>query len=261
MRASYKIVLTALPLAATSVVVSWFLARDGFWYYWIFEVLGFTLLLVFGMTGLLLPLFYQSASIGRASPAAITSIDTPSVEPATMSSEELDRYWRSAGRVGAVLFVSAGGFVGFLDGWWVYEVFVQGGQGISPSLGVAIALVLGGVVVVLLAGAISAFRHRPVGLEITSDGLRIRHAHAPDLSIHWSDKRLWLAIEDHRDFYPNSPRRPPWSLTVGHWSSYGISTPFAQSVLANLRVCRPDVRESAVPLRGGKSLRRYFVTP
>lgn len=196
MRASYKIVLVVVPLAATSVVVSWFLAQGGFWYYWIFEVLGFSLLLVFGMMGLLLPMFYHSASLGRTPLAAIPSVEAPSGGPATMSREDLEGYWRSGGRFGAVVFLSAGAFVGFLDGWWVYEVFVQAGQGISPSLGAAIAIVLGGVVAALLVGGISAFRQQPVGLEITANGLRIRHAHAPDLSIQWSDKKLWLAIED-----------------------------------------------------------------
>lgn len=261
MRASYKIILTVLPLAAASVVVSWFLARDGFWFYWIFEVLGFSMLLVFGMMGLLLSMFYQSESAGRALPGASPRIDTPSVELETMSREELEGYWRSAGRFGAVLFVSAGSFVGLLDGWWIYEVFLQPGQGISPSLGAAIAIVLGACVVALVWGGISAFTHRPVRLEITSDGLRIQHARAPDLVIRWSDKRLWLVIQDQREFYTKSPQKPPWNLTIGRWNSYGVSTPFAQSLLAKLRVSRPDVRESAVLLGKGRSLTRYLVTP
>lgn len=261
MRASYRAVLAVLPLAAISVVVSWFLAQDGFWYYWVFEVLGFSLLLVFGMMGLLLPMYYQSASLGRSTLAAIPPIEASSGKLVTMSREELEGYWRAASRFGAVLFISGGAFVGFLDGWWVYEVFVQAGQGIAPSFGAAIGVVLGGVVLALLVSGVRSFTHRPVAVELTGDGLRIQHSHAPDLSIQWSDKKLWLAIEDQRDFYANSPRHAPWNLTIGRWSTYGVSTSFAQSVIADLRVRRPDVTETTIPTVGGKALRRYYVMP
>ena len=263
MRTSYKIVLAVVALSAISVVVSWFLAQDGIWYYWIFEVLGFGLLLVFGMAGLLLPMYYQSAAQGETRLPPTSRVEAPSGGRATISREELAAYWRSESRTGVIVFVCVGVFLGFLDGVWVYEVFFQPGQGIPLPLGAAIAIVLGGVVLALLLGGVGSFRHRPVALEISADGLRVRHAAAPDLAIQWSDRKLWLAVEDQSDFYVKSPQRPPWILRIGHWSSYGVSSSVAESILTELRARRSDVVETTIPvaMSGGKALRRYYVMP
>jgi hypothetical protein len=216
-RASYKIVLTVVPLAAVSAVVSWFLAQDGMWFYWIFEVVGFALLLVFGMAGFLLPMYYQSATQGQTRLAPTSLVEAPSGGRATMSREELAVYWRSEGRKQATLLVAAGAIVGVLDGWWVYNVFFQPGQQISPPFGAAVAIVLAGIVAAGLLGGLRSFRHSPVALEITPDGLRVRHAAAPDLVIQWSDRKLWLAIEDRRDFmrYRLAPPFGPEPLSTG----------------------------------------------
>ena len=61
MRLGYRIVLSVTGTAVVLVVLSWFLANDGYWFYWILEVLGFSLLIVFGGVGMMLPMYYWSA--------------------------------------------------------------------------------------------------------------------------------------------------------------------------------------------------------
>jgi len=74
MRLGYKIVIPLVVTAIAFVALSWFLANDGYWFYWIFEVLGFSMLIIFGMgVGMLLPLYYWSVSQGNS--AKLSSIE------------------------------------------------------------------------------------------------------------------------------------------------------------------------------------------
>jgi hypothetical protein len=76
MRRGYLIALSFSVTGAVLAVTSYFLAQDGYWFYWILEVLGFSFLLVFGNLGLLLPLMYQGVDRGAA--AVTGTVQLPS---------------------------------------------------------------------------------------------------------------------------------------------------------------------------------------
>ena len=52
MRRGYWIALPLTGIGATFAALSWFMAQDGLAYFWVFEILGFTMVIIFGLLGL-----------------------------------------------------------------------------------------------------------------------------------------------------------------------------------------------------------------